>query len=109
LWAQCNALLDERRKNGKRPGKSPVQLFAGLAYCICGQKMYVPSNTPKYVCYACRNKIPIPDLEGVFHEQLKNFFFSPTEIAAYLDEADKTIREKQELIRSLEKEQGKVA
>ena len=68
LWAQCNALLDERRQTGKRPGKRPVHVFAGVTFCACGAKMYPPSNTPKYVCRKCRNKIPMTDLEGVFQE-----------------------------------------
>ncbi len=108
LWDQCNLILDERRKDGKRPAKKPVHLFAGITYCACGNKMYVPSNTPKYVCYKCRNKISIEDLEGVFHEQLKGFFFSPNEIAKYLEEADKTLKEKQDLLAALEKEHQKV-
>jgi len=108
LWEQCNQILDERRKDGKRLAKKPVHLFAGIAYCSCGNKMYVPSNTPKYVCYRCRNKISVVDLEGVFHEQLKNFFFSPTEIAGYLEGADKTIKEKHELLKALEGEQRKI-
>lgn len=103
LWARCNAILDER-KDGRRPAKKPVHLFTGVVYCHCGQKMYVPSNTPKYVCYRCRNKIPLGDLEGIFQEQLKNFFFSPADIAKYLEEADKTIKDKQELLQALEKE-----
>jgi len=103
LWAQCNAILDERR-NGRRPAKKPVHLFTGLVFCDCGQKMYVPSNTPKYVCYNCRNKIPVTDLEAVFQEQLKNFFLSPEELARYLEDADKTIKEKQNLLESLDKE-----
>ncbi len=108
LWTQCNAILEERKTNGKRPAKKAVHLFAGLAFCTCGNKMYVPSNTPKYVCYKCRNKIPIEDLEGVFHEQLKNFFLSPTELAGYLAQADATIKEKEELLENLEREADKV-
>jgi site-specific DNA recombinase len=103
LWARCNAILDER-KNGRRPAKKPMHVFTGVVYCHCGQKMYVPSNTPKYVCYECRNKIPLADLEAVFQEQLKNFFLSPTEVARYMEEADKTIKGKRELLESLEKE-----
>jgi site-specific DNA recombinase len=103
LWARCNAILDER-KNGRRPSKKPVHVFTGVVYCHCGQKMYVPSNTPKYVCYKCRNKIPLGDLEALFQEQLKSFFLSPTEVARYIEEADKTIKEKRELLESLEKE-----
>lgn len=97
LWARCNAILDER-KNGRRPAKKAVHLFTGVAYCECGQKMYVPSNMPKYVCYKCRNKIPTADLEGVFQEQLKSFFFSPKEISRYLEEANHQVKEKQGLL-----------
>jgi site-specific DNA recombinase len=70
--------------------------------------MYVPSNTPKYVCYACRNKIPIEDLEAVFHEQLRNFFFSPDEIARHLEQSDHAIKEKTELLTVLERERKKL-
>jgi site-specific DNA recombinase len=107
LWAECNRLLDERR-NGRRPARKAVQLFAGFAYCTCGQKMYVPSNTPKYVCQKCRNKIPVSDLEEVFHDQLKRFFFSSSDIAGYLENADQTIKAKGELLQSLEKEADKI-
>lgn len=62
----------------------------------------MPSNSPKYICYHCRNKIPVTDLEAVFHEQLKSFFFSSSDIAAYLQQADETIKEKSELLKSLE-------
>jgi site-specific DNA recombinase len=108
LWAQCNQLLAARHGNGNRPAKKTVQLFAGLAYCACGKKMYVPSNTPKYVCNACRNKLPVADLEGIFQEQLKGFFFSASEIADYLKEADRVIKEKQELLQSLQAQRQKI-
>ncbi len=107
LWEQCNHLLRDRG-NGKRPARKPVHLFAGLAYCTCGQKMYVPSNSPKYICYKCRNKIPVTDLEAVFHEQLKSFFFSSSDITAYLQQADQTIKEKQELLETLETDAQKI-
>src|ERR1019366_7694208 len=42
LWNQCNLSLRDR-SNGKKPARKPVHLFAGLAYCTCGAKMYVPS------------------------------------------------------------------
>lgn len=104
LWDQCNFLLEERRKKGERPARKATHLFTGFAFCVCGQKMYVPSNSPKYVCYACRNKIPVDDLEGIFHEQLKEFFFSPEEVARYLAQGDQVVNEKTELVRVLETE-----
>lgn len=75
LWDACNAILDEQQASRKPKARKPVHLFGGLTLCHCGQKMYVKSNSPKYVCSACLNKIPIVDLEGVFHEQLRSFFF----------------------------------
>jgi site-specific DNA recombinase len=108
LWHQCNEIIDTRRANGKPPAKKPAHLFTGVTYCACGQKMYVPSNTPKYVCYACHNKIPTDDLEGVFQEQLKQLFHSSADISEYLNQADAFIKEKAELLEALEKEQQKL-
>jgi site-specific DNA recombinase len=108
LWNQCNAILDEQEKKNKRPARKAVHLFSGVAFCQCGGKMYVPSNSPKYICYKCRNKIGETDLEDVFHHQLKSFFFSPTEVSDYLKKADKVIKEKEELLRALIEEERKV-
>jgi site-specific DNA recombinase len=46
IWVQCNAILDGRRETGKRITKKAVHLFAGVTFCTCGEKMYVPSNSP---------------------------------------------------------------
>ncbi len=108
LWSQCNALLDERRRNGKPPAKKAVHLFTGVAFCGCGHKLYVPSNSPKYTCYKCRAKIPVDDLETIFHEQLKGFFLSAEDVASYLEQADETIRHKQELLDTQERDRQRI-
>ena len=107
LWDQCNLILDEREKKNRRPAKKALHLFTGVAYCACGNKLYVPSNSPKYTCYQCRNKIGERDLEEVFQHQLKTFFFSPTEITSYLGEADRIIKEKEKLLEVLGEEKRK--
>ena len=107
LWNRCNAILDEQEKKGKRPTRKTVQLFAGYTFCECGYKMYVPSNSPKYICYKCRNKIGTTDLEEIFHQQLKTFFFSSTEITNYLSQADHVIKEKESLLNTLGEEKRK--
>lgn len=108
LWGQCNQLLDEQQEKNKRPARKTVHLFTGIVFCSCGNKMYVPSSSPKYTCYKCRNKIGMDDLEGVFHQQLKTFFFSPSEISGYLANADQLIKEKEELLGGLVKEERKI-
>ena len=107
LWGQCNLILD-RRKNGPPTAKKPVQLFAGLVNCACGQKMYVYVRSPKYVCPKCKNKIPIVDLENIYYEQLKQFFLTPDEIARYLSNADQTIHGKQEQLSLLGSEEQRI-
>ncbi|MDE2166080.1 MAG: recombinase family protein [Alphaproteobacteria bacterium] len=108
LWAECNRILDSQRASRAPIARKPVHLFAGLATCQCGSRMYVPSNTPKYVCYSCRNKIPVIDLEGIFHEQLKTFVFSTDDVAAYLRQADDVIKQKEALLESLAREEQAV-
>jgi site-specific DNA recombinase len=107
LWDQCNAILDEQEKKNKRPARKAINLFSGYVFCHCDYKMYVPSNSPKYTCYKCRNKIGTDDLEEIFHKQLKAFFFSPTEITQYLNQADQVIKEKEELLKALNEERRK--
>jgi site-specific DNA recombinase len=108
LWDQCNALLEARKVTRRKPGKRPVHLFAGLAFCKCGQKMYVPSSTPKYVCQKCGNRIPAVDLEAIFLEELKGFLLSPENINEYLEKAHSTIDEKSRLLQTLAKEGEKL-
>lgn len=108
LWDQCYAIVLEQRKN-RKPTRRTVQLFAGIVHCACGHKMYVPSNSPKYICQKCRNKIPVVDLEGIYHQQLRDFFFSASDMAQYLGEADRVLREKEELLRVHMEEKKKVA
>jgi site-specific DNA recombinase len=98
LWDQCNQILEEHQKKIKRPGKKPVQLFAGLTVCTCGKKMYVKVNSPKYVCEQCRNRIPIVDLEAIVHEELKAFFASPENVAAHLHNTQQNLAEKESLL-----------
>lgn len=109
LWDQANSILASQKEKGRRPAKQVVHLFAGVTFCHCGQKMYVPSNTPKYVCYQCRNKIPVGDLEAIFQHELKDLFLSPTEIAEHLHAASESLKAEENLLRVLEGEREKLA
>jgi site-specific DNA recombinase len=108
LWNQVNQIIEEQLKSWKKPGKSPVHLFSGLAYCTCGNKMYVAANTPKYFCRKCSNRIPIADLENVARNELKVFFGQPKRIAGHLQEADRNLAEKSALLDTHKREIQKV-
>lgn len=105
VWEKCNAILNAQKESGKRIPRKPAEhLFAGIAFCHCGGKMYVPSNSTKYTCLKCRNKIPAEDLEAIYQEQLKDFLFSENDLAAYFHQADDAVREKEEQLAVLKKE-----
>lgn len=95
LWKQCNDILQTRR-DGKAPGPKTVQLFAGLLFCGCGAKMYVFARSPKYVCPKCRNKIPIVTMEGIFKEQLEDYFISADRVREHLSSANTHLAAKKE-------------
>ena len=73
LWEQVQDILQGQDTHTQRPGRAPKHLFAGKVMCHCGAIMYKPSNTPKYVCKACRNKILIEDLEKIYLQELEPF------------------------------------
>jgi site-specific DNA recombinase len=109
LWEEVNRVLEAQRVSGKRLAKRTVHLFAGKAVCQCGGKLYVhTSNKSRYVCAKCRTKIPIVDLEGIFHEQLRTFAVSPTHIQEHLANAKSLLLEKEQLIEILEIERAKI-
>lgn len=89
-------------------GKRAVYTFAGYVYCVCGEKMYVRSNTPKYVCMACRTKIPMVDLDQIFRGQLEDFTLSPDAITAYLAQGSEAVAEKEELLAALLRERERL-
>ena len=108
LWERCNAILDEQQK-GKRLGPRGRYLFAGKVTCEHdGQTMYVLNESPKFVCRKCRRKLPQDDLEAIFRDQLKDFFASPHDIAAYLTSTEGDIRAKHEQIGVLMRERDQV-
>jgi site-specific DNA recombinase len=109
MWEQANSILVERQKAYKRSGRPPAQLFSGLTFCHCGQRMYPRVNTPKYVCSRCKNKIPIETLEAIFYEQLKGFFLSKAEVSAHLERATATIADKERHLSAHQKGLGQVA
>ena len=108
LWRRCNELLGNSVNHIARPAKRTVHLFAGLAFCSCGEKMYVPRNSPKYTCGTCRTKIPTDDLEGIFFEQLTGFLVSDAEVGAYLQRARDGLIEKQALLETRRREAAHV-
>ncbi len=109
LWEECNRILDERRVSHKKPSRENVHLFTGYAYCECGAKMYVGANSPKYICPKCRNKIPIPDLEAVYHDELSRFLLSPEQVSAHLEAANEAIRENEALVAAAKAELEKIS
>jgi site-specific DNA recombinase len=108
-WETANRILTERKRApATRPAKKVVHPFAGYAFCICGEKMYVPYKSAKYTCAACRNKIPIVDLDSVFRERLRQFAVSEDEIRAYAAKGDEVLQEKERLLETLTRERVKV-
>ena len=104
LWDECKAIYDEQRQGRKKPAKKAVHLFAGVLYCQCGKRMYVPQKSRNYVCAKCRNKVAIDDMEHIFIEQLKGFLLSPEEVESYLEEAHRTAAERENTVEHLQDE-----
>jgi site-specific DNA recombinase len=100
VWDEANAILagNPLRNVPRRRTKQVVHLFAGIARCGCGAVMYVPSNSPKYTCRDCRNKIPAKDLELILKEELRAFVFSPEEIAGHVRDGSAQLHNLESLV-----------
>jgi site-specific DNA recombinase len=107
LWKECNGALDTRKAQ-KPLGRKPVHLFAGILYCGCGQKMYVFSRSPKYICPKCRNKITVELIEGIFHDELHDFFVSEDKMKAHLESANQNLADKKNRLEAHNRQLEKV-
>lgn len=103
IWDQANQYLDVQRARLTRTTKTATWLFSGIVTCECGQKMYKPSNSPKYVCQKCRNKIPVEALETVFLKILRATF-AGNYITTLFVRAQEELVDKRKAITSLEAE-----
>jgi len=107
-WDKINAILVEQSKERKQPLNKKTHLFTGYVTCSCGSKMYLLSNTPKYVCGNCKNKIHQDDLEEIFHQQLTDYIISEENIKLYINASDDLIKEKEKQLLTLQKEAQKI-
>jgi site-specific DNA recombinase len=96
LWETCNNLITRRTHGNQKRARKTVHLFAGLLYCGCGQKMYVFSRSPKYICRKCKSKIPMEDMEAIFREQLEDYFVSPEKIQKHLEITNQELQNRKE-------------
>jgi hypothetical protein len=73
--------------------------------------MYVTSsNKSRYVCSRCRKvKIPIVDLEVIYHEQLRQLAISPGEVERHVADANVALTQRQRLLDVLAAERDKVS
>lgn len=108
LWQQVNQILEEQTKKWKKPGRLPSQTFSKIIWCHCGTKMYARTDSPKYLCRGCNNKIAIVDLEGVFHDEMKAFFANPEKLVKDIATAGESLKEKEALIATHEQSIQKV-
>ena len=108
LWNECNRILAEQETKRRRPGPKPVHLLSGLMHCTCGKKMYVFHSSNVYVCKPCKNRIPVADIDEIYHEQLKTFLLTDQDIKSYLSQTDSVIQEKETLLHRQNTEAEKI-
>ena len=110
IWNECNRIVESQANPRKKPAKKPVHLFTNLLYCLtCNVKMYIPSNSKKYVCIKCRqSRIDGTDLEDIYYHHLKSFLLTQEHLTNYLSKADETIQSKTEQFKTLNQELKKV-
>lgn len=104
LWNECNAILEGQHRKRNKVGPRAVHLLAGFVYCTCGNKMYVYTETPVYKCKPCKRKIDASDLDDIYHEQLKAFLLSDTDVESAQHKSDSLVQEKESLLKAIRAE-----
>jgi site-specific DNA recombinase len=100
LWDHCNSIINEQLSKTKKPGPRGIHLLSGYVTCNCSKKMYVyhKDKSPHYRCKICNTKIEVADVDQIYHEQLKAFLLTETDVADYMNQSDSRLQEKQQLL-----------
>lgn len=105
LWEECNQILNEREKREKIVGKKSLHLLTGFIQCDSDHKMYVYNGSPNYYkCIKCKRKIAITDIDEIFHDQLKHFLLTDTDVESYNQKTLRIIDEKDSLLKAMKGE-----
>lgn len=107
VWDECNALLVQNTKK-RPPGRRAKYLLAGYIHCSCGDKMYVYNNHPIYRCKKCNRKIHVADIDDIYHEQLKSFLLTDTDMNTATAKSNTMIAEKEALLKTVQTEYDKL-
>ncbi len=108
LWNECNQILVQQERKKGTVGPKPVYLLSGYIYCNCGKKMYVYNEAPVYKCKPCKRKIEVIDIDTIFHEQLKSFLLTESNIETINKKSNQVIEEKELLLTTLRSEQTRL-
>lgn len=108
IWNECNSILDQQEKKRSPAGPRTKYLLAGYVHCACTSKMYVYTRWPVYKCQQCKRKIAASDLDEIYHDQLKSFLLTDTDIGALTTKSQTAIEEKESLLKSVSSEYSKL-
>ena len=108
VWDNCNAILLEQEQKRAPRGPRPVFLLAGFVQCNCGNKMYVYHTAPAYSCKKCRRKIAVADIDEIYHQQLKSFLLTDTDLESIARQSNAVLQEKETLLKSTMHEYGRL-
>lgn len=113
-WNAVNKIFEEtagRYSSLKTVPKAGKFLFSGILKCRCGAKLYVAPypamKIPRYACKKCRLKINEDVIEGNLRNALKRIVITPDQLGPDKD-LKKELKDKQELLEHLKKEQKNV-
>ena len=108
IWNECNLILEQQTKKRVPNGPKTVHLLSGYVYCSCGTKMYVYTESPIYKCTTCKRKIAVSDLDEIFHEQLKSFLLTDSDLESINDKSNSILNQKESLLKTVQNEYDKL-
>ncbi|MCW3094142.1 MAG: hin 2 [Ferruginibacter sp.] len=108
LWNDCNMLLAQQEKKRVKHGPRAVYLLSGYVSCSCGNKMYVYYDSPVYKCKKCKRKIDVQDIDEIYHEQLKSFLLTDSDVTTLSAQTNGSISEKETLLKAISSEYDKL-